>query len=193
MSSGLSVCPFRRIESGICFFFSAGCHPASPYVHSAGLNPAFASSFPPDVIRLRAVYLRCCFVLASMRGRFICRSPLRPFPRHCMPLYFVSFRAILSPALEGLGIWRFSPRRRPLAIILRRARSPSRPSRRLLSRMSFGPIRRAEPRPLRPQCGCSPCGGAYVHFPALNAGLLRRPLCRMSSGLGWFTCGAVSF
>jgi len=29
------------------FFFSAGCHPASP------------SSIMPDVIRLRAVYLRC--------------------------------------------------------------------------------------------------------------------------------------
>ena len=31
---------------------------------------------------------------------------LRPFPRHCMPLYFVSFRAILSPALvwaRGVG------------------------------------------------------------------------------------------
>ena len=46
---------------------------------------------------------------------------LRPFPRHCMPLYFVSFRAILSPALVffssclGSGIGRLALRCPPSA------------------------------------------------------------------------------
>ncbi len=92
-----------------------------------------------------------------------------------MPLYFVSFRAILSPALVFFLLFCLCSRCRRITA------SPAPPRNYHPPRLVRPRVRHycpechsglsaTPPRPLRAQCGCSPCGAC--------------------SGL--FTCGAVS-
>ncbi len=77
---------------------------------------------------------------------------------HYMRAYSVHFCGILSRADSHRAFWQHF-------VAISSFHSTSRPSRRLLSQMSFGHIRRAAP-PASSQCGCSP-------FPSRRSSALR--------------------
>ena len=91
-----------------------------------------------------------------MRGRFICRSPLRPFPGiECRP----SPSSIMPDVIRLRAVYRFAgtPSLLPSA-------APVRPRVRHTRVILHKAAEDAVP-PARPQCGCSPCGARMSIMP----------------------------